>query len=164
MSKKLNLTAIKDSNKKYKEKKRIELSDGSHLFIYPHFSKPDMLELFRNVFEEYNNLENKKLMKNISMGLWTSFSMVAKFTDLGIPQTGIKNRILAFNELLTYDLYDEILSSFPEESINRFNEVGESYYSALDELLTGTTDNLQQSLVDKMEELEREAKNEEINE
>jgi len=164
MSKKLNLTAIKDNNKKYKEKKRVELSDGSHLFIYPHFSKPDMIKVFKIVFDEYNNPENKKLLKDIPAGLWTSFSMVAKFSDLGIPQAGLKNRILAFNELLKFDLYEEILGSFPKESVDKFNEVGENYYSSLNELLTGSMDNLQEVLADKVEELEKEAENEEISE
>ena len=122
MSKKLTLTDIKNSNKKFTQKKRVDLSDGSHLFIYPYFSPTSKNELIKEIMTEFTKATELGLdFKKINFADWTAFNLIYKYADLGIPKD-IKKKIIAFHELLNYELFGEILASFPKESIDGFNE------------------------------------------
>lgn len=135
MSKKLTLSAIKESNKKYSQKKRVELSDGSHLFIYPHFSQPDQIELIKEIIN--NQAEAKNLgikLEQINYSDWVLFNVVYKFADLGIPKD-LKKKIQCFHELIKYDCYGEIVKAFPLESIQDFQETAVNFQNNLTAVL-----------------------------
>jgi hypothetical protein len=135
MSKKLTLSGIKESNKKFTQKKRVELSDGSHLFIYPHFSHPDKIDLIKEVMS--NMVEAKELgidLEKLNFSDWTAFNLIYKFADLGIPKD-IKKKIQAFHELIKYDCFGEILNAFPQESIDGFTKTTETFQKNLDAIM-----------------------------
>ncbi len=131
MSKKLTLTEVRKNNKKYKDKERIELKDGMHVFIYSNFSKKDIRDLLAEIIVEFR--DNPKAFKKINFTDWASFSLLYKFADLGIPSVFSK-KVLAFNDLLTYDYFEDILSAFPEESIKKYEEMMRTLQLNIDKL------------------------------
>ena len=135
MSKKLTLSAIKESNKKYTQKKRVELSDGTHLFIYPHFSQPDKIALIKEIMT--NAVEAKEAgidLDSLNFSDWTAFNLIYKFADLGIPKD-IKKKIQTFHELVKYDYFGEIIEAFPQESIDGFTKTTQTFQKNLDKIM-----------------------------
>ncbi|MEM5009244.1 hypothetical protein WKH57_00855 [Niallia taxi] len=132
MSKKLTLSTIKESNKKYSQKKRIDLPDGNHVFIYPDFSPTKTVEFVRELLMEYLNKEDNGLSKTkIDLNSWTVLSLLYKFADLGIP-SDTKKKILAFNELLEYEYTPLIIGGFTTESINKLKATMDNIVKNID--------------------------------
>ena len=135
MSKKLTLTAIKDSNKKFSQKQRVDLPDGNHAFIFPHFSPTKLMDLIKELLLEYVDQDKNGIKKSgIDFNTWTALSLLYKFADLGIP-SDVKKKIVAFSELIEYDHTGDIMSSFPKESIDKLKTTMENIQKNMDLLI-----------------------------
>lgn len=122
MSKKLTLTDIKNENKVYEQKKRIELSDDFHVFIYPHFSPSKIAELIKEMITDPQRATEAGLnFDKINMGDWFLFNIIYKFADLGIPSE-IKKKVQAFTYIIDSMYFEQIINAFPEESIKKVND------------------------------------------
>jgi hypothetical protein len=122
MSKKLTLADIKNENKVYEQKKRIELSDDFHVFIYPHFSPSKIAELIKEMITDQQRATEAGLnFDKINMGDWFLFNIIYKFADLGIPSE-IKKKVQAFTYIIDSKYFEQIINAFPEESIKKVND------------------------------------------
>jgi hypothetical protein len=122
MTKKLTLVDIKNQNKVYEQKQRIELSDEFHLFIYPHFSPTKISELIKEMVTDGQRATEAGIdFDKINMGDWFMFNVIYKFADLGIPSE-IKKKVQAFTYLIDSDFFGKIVESFPQESIKKLEE------------------------------------------
>ncbi|MCE4051900.1 hypothetical protein [Bacillus sp. Au-Bac7] len=160
MANKLTLTEVKKINKKFDEKKRVELPDGNHVFIYPNFSKKDVMNLLGETFTEF--AENQKAFKKINMTDWATFALLYKFADLGIPSVFSK-KVLAFDELLRYDHYEDIISAYPAESIKLYEEMMKKFQHNMNTLIDSKEEGMLDKLQMRIEKMiEEEEKNEEL--
>ncbi|PLR99647.1 hypothetical protein [Bacillus sp. T33-2] len=122
MSKKLTLNDIKNENKVFSQKKKIELSDDYHVFIYPHFSPTKIAELIKEMVTDKIRAEDAGINFNeIHMADWVLYNIIYKFTDLGIPSE-IKKKVQAFAYLVDSQYFGTIIESFPQESIKKFTD------------------------------------------
>lgn len=128
-SKKLTLTDIKNEVKVFEDKKRVQLSEGFHVFIYPHFSPTKIAELIKEMVTDNERAEKAGIdFEKINQGDWYLFNIIYKFADLAIPSE-IKKKIQAFTYLIESEHFGKIIESFPkesltklEQSLNRFKE------------------------------------------
>jgi hypothetical protein len=122
MAKKLTLVDIKNENKRYSEKKRIDLSEDEYVVIYPYFAPTKMSELIQEMVSDKQRATEAGLeFDKINMGDWFLFNIVYKFADLGIP-SDIKKKIAAFNVLVDWKHFGKIVESYPQESINSLED------------------------------------------
>ena len=134
-SKKLTLTDIKNENKIYEQKKRVELSDNYHVFIYPNFSPVKIKDLIKELVNDPQRATDAGLnFDNINMGDWFLFNVIYKFSDLGIPSE-IKKKIQAFTYLMDSAYYEQIINAFPQESLKKINDAFLRFKENLDLLM-----------------------------
>lgn len=134
-SKKLTLTDIKNENKVYEQKKRIELSDDFHVFIYPNFSPTKIREVIKEILTDPQRAKDAGLnFDDINMGDWFLFNVIYKFAELGIP-SDIKKKVQAFTYLIDSKYYEQIINAFPKDSIKKINESFLRFKENLDVLI-----------------------------
>jgi hypothetical protein len=122
MGKKITLADIKNQNKVYEQKQKVELSDGNYLFIYPNFSPTKMAELIKEVVTEPQLAKDKGIdFDKINTGDWYLFNIICKFSDLVIP-SNIEKKVQAFKELIDWEYFGALIDSFPKESIKKLDE------------------------------------------
>lgn len=122
MAKKISLVDIKNDNKVYDQKKRIDLSEDEYVVIYPHFSPTKIAELIKEMVTDEQRANGAGIkFDHINMGDWYLFNVVYKFADLGIP-SDIKKKIQAFAHLIDYKHFSKIVDSFPQESMKSLEE------------------------------------------
>lgn len=122
MSKKISLVDIKNDNKVYSQKKRIELDENSHAFIYPHFAPSKQAELIKEMITDSQRAKEAGIdFDKINMADWSLFNIIYKFADLGIPSE-IKKKVQAFYLLVDWKYFGKIIESFPQESIDEFTQ------------------------------------------
>lgn len=121
-SKKLTMTDVKNEVKVFEEKKRVELSDNFHVFIYPHFSNTKIAELIKEMITDNERAEKAGIdFENINSGDWYLFNIIYKFADLAIPSE-IKKKVQAFTYLIESEHFSKIVESFPKESLTKFEQ------------------------------------------
>lgn len=122
MSKKLTLAMIKEEVKKYDEKVKIQLSDDVHTFIYPNFSPSKISEMIKETITDAIRAKEANIdFDQINMAEWGLFNIIKHFCDLGIP-SDIKKKVQSYLFLRDSDYFEQILKSFPKESINKVEE------------------------------------------
>lgn len=122
MAKKISLVDIKNDNKAYDQKKRIDLSDEEYVVIYPYFSPSKVAELIKEMITDQQRANGAGIkFDHINMGDWFLFNIVYKFADLGIP-SDIKKKVQAFAHLIDYKHFGKIIDSFPQESMKSLEE------------------------------------------
>lgn len=122
MSKQLKLVDIKNENKIYNEKKKVELSDKYFVYIYPHFSPIKITELINEILTDPQRAKEVGIdFDKINITDWGLFNIIYKFADLGIPSE-IKKKVQAFSEIMNSEYWTKIIEAFPVESINKFKE------------------------------------------
>jgi hypothetical protein len=135
MAKKLTLKDLKNENKKYEEKKRVMLSDDFYINIYPNFSPIKINELLKETLTEpYQAKEIGINFDKIALNDWLIFNIIAKFSDLGIPDD-IHKKIQVFNDLMNTEYWTSIISAFPEESMQKILEATDKYTTGFNEFI-----------------------------
>lgn len=86
---KLTLSHIKEDNKKYNEKQRIELNDHYHTYIYPNFDSARIMKMFKSLIRDFTDIKNKKVLKQNLVQV-TCF-MCIQLSNLVILQNSLKN-------------------------------------------------------------------------
>lgn len=65
VTQKLTLNHIKEDNKRYNEKQRIELNEQYHTYIYPNFDPTRVSKMIKSLVEDYVEIQTKKKLKLI---------------------------------------------------------------------------------------------------
>jgi hypothetical protein len=131
MAKKITLKHIENENKKYEKKKKVELPNGDYLYIYPNFSNEKIAELINEHVSDLISAKEEGIELNEkSMRDWGAFNIICKFSELEIPND-IKLKFQAFEQIIKYDYYTDIIAAFPEESFRKvevaFNNFSENF-------------------------------------
>jgi hypothetical protein len=156
MSKKISLVDIKNENKVYDQKKRIDLSEDAYVVIYPHFSPTKITELIKEMITDQQRAEEVGIkFDQINMSDWFLFNIIYKFADLGIPSE-IKKKVQAFAHLIDYKYFGQIIESFPQESIKSFEESFFRFKENFD-LLTKENGLLNDDVIEELLEKENNA-------
>jgi hypothetical protein len=141
--KKLTLKSIKNENKIYEEKIKINLPNGYYVYIYKSFSPLKIAELIRETLTDPQKAKEAGInFDNISIPDWGLFNIIYKFTDLGIP-SDIKSKVAAYIEIMNSEYWTKIIESFPEESINKIKESLDRFSANFEKL---TQEEIEQSL------------------
>ncbi|WP_080845555.1 hypothetical protein [Cytobacillus gottheilii] len=150
MSKKITLTDIKNDNKAYSQKKRVELSDDSHVFIYPHFSPTKMAELSKELATDAIRAKEAGIdFEKINLTDWSLYSIIYKFADLGIPSE-IKKKVQAFQLLVDWKHFGDLIEAFPKESIKEFENYFMRFQQGVFEVLDRDKENLSTEKVENI--------------
>jgi hypothetical protein len=131
MAKKITLKHIENENKKNEKKKKVELPNGDYLYIYPNFSNEKIAELINEHVSDLISAKEEGIELNEkSMRDWGAFNIICKFSELEIPND-IKLKFQAFEQIIKYDYYTDIIAAFPEESFRKvevaFNNFSENF-------------------------------------
>ncbi|WP_144468666.1 hypothetical protein [Bacillus pumilus] len=139
---KLTLDHIKDGNKKYDEKVKVQLDDKFHVHIYPNFDPVKITQMIKMALEDVAEIEsNKKIKHKLNFVDLLNIYTTLTFSDVAnIPQ-GIISKVSLMSELVKSPYFKTINESFPEESI-------ESIYEKLRTMTEGVIAT-QEALVDK---------------
>lgn len=122
MSKKIKLSDIKNDNKKFEEKKKVELSDDYYINIYPNFSNDKIAELINETILDPQRAKESGIdFDKIPLADWGLFNIIYKFSDLDIP-SDIKRKVQAFEIVMKSEYWTKIIAAFPEESILKVKE------------------------------------------
>ncbi|MEC2307608.1 hypothetical protein [Bacillus atrophaeus] len=159
-SKKLNLALIEESVSKYDKKEKVQLTNDVHVFIYPYFSPTRLTNMLTELITDPQNAEEKSIdFKSINPVQWGFFSLIKEFTDLGIP-SDIKNKVKWFVKLVDSEFFPMIISSFPEESMKKFGEATKMVQENLDKLSNMTSEEINDLILKKVEDLDSEKETE----
>ena len=121
MSKKITLNDIKKDNKKFSEKVKVPLSETHHAEIYPHFSSVKITELIKEMVTDSERAKKAGIdFDKINLSDWGLYNIIYKFSDLGIP-SDIEKKVETFHLLIEWDYFGKLIESFPQESIDKFN-------------------------------------------
>jgi hypothetical protein len=118
-SKKLTITEIKNSNKKYSEKDRMFFSNGKYLDYYPFFDNSKVAKMFQAAQGDLEHAKEYGLdLEGLELFDWLMFYTIMEFTDITKPKE-LKNRVQLFVELVKGDYYQEILDNFDSDEVNK---------------------------------------------
>jgi hypothetical protein len=135
MSKKISLVDIKKDVKKYDQQKRIDLNEDTFVVIYPHFSPSKMAELIKEMVTDKLRAEEAGIdFDKVNMSDWFLFNIIYKFADLGIPSK-IEKKVQAFNVLIDWEYFGQVIEAFPQESIKAFEKAFLQFKDNLDVIL-----------------------------
>ncbi|PRS77196.1 hypothetical protein C6Y03_01045 [Bacillus sp. LNXM65] len=152
-TKAVNLTTLGELTKKYDEKKKVQLNDEFHLYIYPEFAPSKIAEVLKELNTDYFNGDKNGLKINeIVMTDWLYFLVIKKFTNLKISNS-LKSKMSAYINLVDSGLMGQIMMSFPEESIQKVLDHIKSVEDAVDQFIDSDLDNKTEQVIKALDEL-----------
>ncbi|WP_342468340.1 hypothetical protein NSS78_08545 [Bacillus sp. FSL W8-0920] len=152
-TKAVNLTTLGELTKKYDEKKKVQLNDEFHLYIYPEFAPSKIAEVLKELNTDYFNGDKNGLkIDEVAMTDWLYFLIIKKFTNLKIPNS-LKSKMSAYVNLVDSGLMGQIMMSFPEESIQKVFDHIKSVEDAVDQLVESDLDNKTEQVIKALDEL-----------
>ncbi|TWL74974.1 hypothetical protein CHCC15315_1913 [Bacillus licheniformis] len=120
---KLTLSHIKEDNKKYNEKQRIELNDQYHTYIYPNFDSSRIMKMFKSLIRDFTDIKNKKGVKTeLSPGDLLYVYTIIEFSDIAEFPKKLTDKLKMFEEIAKSDFASKIYESFPKESLQRIDK------------------------------------------
>lgn len=142
MTKKLTLDHIKEGNKKYDEKVKVQLDDKFHIHIYPNFNPVKITQMIKMAFKDSGEIEsNEKIKHKLNFTDLLNIYTIITFSDIAKMPQGIISKVNLMTELVTSPYYKIINDAFPKES-----------FESIDETLRSMTEDMiatQEALVDK---------------
>ncbi|MCY7479793.1 hypothetical protein [Bacillus safensis] len=152
-TKAVNLTTLGELTKKYDEKKKVQLNEEFHLYIYPEFAPSKIAEVLKELNTDYfNGGKNGLKIDEIAMTDWLYFLIIKKFTSLKIPNS-LKSKMSAYINLVDSGLMGQIMMSFPEESIQKVLDHIKSVEDAVEQLVDSDLDNKTEQVIKALDEL-----------
>ncbi|TWK86687.1 hypothetical protein [Bacillus paralicheniformis] len=120
---KLTLSHIKEDNKKYNEKQRIELNDQYHTYIYPNFDPARIMKMFKSLIQDFTDIKNKKGVKTeLSPGDLLYVYTIVEFSDIAEFPKKLTDKLKMFEEIVKSDFASKIYESFPKDSLQRIDK------------------------------------------
>lgn len=155
---KLTLDHIKDGNKKYDEKVKVQLDDKFHVHIYPNFDPTKITQMIKMALEDAAEIEsNKKIKHKLNFVDLLNIYTILTFSDIAnIPQ-GITSKVNLMSELVKSPYYKIINDSFPKESFDSIDEKLRSMTEGLIRTQEALTDKANEEILKKVEKLTSEA-------
>ncbi|MEK4049946.1 hypothetical protein [Bacillus sp. FSL K6-2839] len=151
---KLTLDHIKDGNKKYDEKVKVQLDDKFHVHIYPNFDPVKITQIIKMALKDVVEIEsNKKIKHKLNIVDLLSIYAILTFSDIAdIPQ-GIVSKVNLITELVKSPYFKLISGSFPEESFESINEKLLSMTEGAIRTQEALTDKANQEILQKVQKL-----------
>jgi hypothetical protein len=119
MGKKLNFKQIETQVSQYSKKQKVTLSDGNYVNIYPNFSPTKVQNMVKEIMSDQIRAEKAGIdFSSIKIDDWGFFNIIKSFCDLDIPSE-IEKKVQAFTTLVESDYFTEIISAFPQESLQK---------------------------------------------
>ncbi|MEH7790411.1 hypothetical protein V7358_13570 [Bacillus pumilus] len=158
MSTKLTLDHIKEVNKKYDEKVRVQLDDKFHVHIYPNFDPVKITQMIKMALEDVVEIEsNKKIKHKLNFVDLLNIYTILTFSDVAnIPQ-GIISKVSLMSELVKSPYYKIINDSFPKESFESIDEKLRTMTEGMIKTQEALTDKANEEILKKVEKLTPEA-------
>ncbi|MGA4713164.1 hypothetical protein [Bacillus safensis] len=158
MSTKLTLDHIKEVNKKYDEKVRVQLDDKFHVHIYPNFDPVKITQMINMALEDVVEIEsNKKIKHKLNFVDLLNIYTILTFSDVAnIPQ-GITSKVSLMSELVKSPYYKIINDSFPKESFETIDEKLRTMTEGMIKTQEALTDKANEEILKKVEKLTPEA-------
>lgn len=117
---KLTLSHIKEDNKKYNEKQRIELNDQFHTYIYPNFDPARVKKMIISLIEDFTEIANKKGVKtDLSPGDLLYVYTIIEFSDIAEFPKKLSDKLKMFEEVVKSEFAETIYEAFPKESLQK---------------------------------------------
>lgn len=151
---KLTLDHIKDGNKKYAEKVKVQLDEKFHVHIYPNFDPVKITQIINMALKDVVEIEsNKKIKHKLNIVDLLSIYAILTFSDIAdIPQ-GIVSKVNLITELVKSPYFKLINGSFPEESFESINEKLLSMTEGAIRTQEALTDKANQEILQKVQKL-----------
>lgn len=158
MSTKLTLDHIKEVNKKYDEKVKVQLDDKFHVHIYPNFDPVKITQMIKMALEDVVEIEsNKKIKHKLNFVDLLNIYTILTFSDVAnIPQ-GITSKVSLMSELVKSPYYKIINDSFPKESFESIDEKLRTMTEGMIKTQEALTDKANEEILKKVEKLTAEA-------
>lgn len=159
MSRKLTIKAVKDDNKKYAEKKRIDFAGTDYYInIYPYFSPTKIKDMYEDLADTMKKSKEMNIdIKDSYIQEFLLFFVIKHFSDLYTPKK-TKELIQFFIEFINTDYYQLIIKEYNQEEINKvISKLFEVYGTSSD--IEKTTKNLKEQ-IEIIKEKEEELVNE----
>lgn len=155
---KLTLDHIKDGNKKYDEKVKVQLDDKFHVHIYPNFDPVKITQMIKMALEDVAEIEsNKKIKHKLNFADLLNLYTILTFSDIAnIPQ-GIATKVNLMTELVKSPYLKIINDSFPKESFESIDEKLLSITEGMIKTQEALTDKANEEILKKVEKLTAEA-------
>ncbi|WP_366560099.1 hypothetical protein AB0R69_15450 [Bacillus pumilus] len=155
---KLTLDHIKEGNKKYDEKVKIQLDDNFHVHIYPNFDPVKITQMIKMALEDVAEIEsNKKIKHKLNFVDLINIYTILTFSDVAnIPQ-GITSKVNLISELVKSPYYKTINDSFPKESFQSIDEKLRSMTEGMIATQEALVDKANEEILKKVEKLTAEA-------
>ncbi|MES9718984.1 hypothetical protein ABWK63_18940, partial [Bacillus safensis] len=154
LEEKLTLDHIKEWNKKYDEKVKVQLDDKFHVHIYPNFDPVKITQIINMALKDVVEIEsNKKIKHKLNIVDLLSIYAILTFSDIAdIPQ-GIVSKVNLITELVKSPYFKLISGSFPEESFESINEKLLSMTEGAIKTQEALTDKANQEILQKVQKL-----------
>ena len=151
---KLTLDHIKDGNKKYDEKVKVQLDDKFHVHIYPNFDPVKITQMIKMALEDVAEIEsNKKIKHKLNFVDLLNIYTIITFSDIAKMPQGITSKVNLMTELVTSPYYKIINDSFPRESFESIDETLRSMTEGMIATQEALVDKANQEILKKVEKL-----------
>lgn len=155
---KLTLDHIKDGNKKYDEKVRVQLDEKFHVHIYPNFDPTKITQMIKMALEDAAEIEsNKKIKHKLNFVDLLNLYTILTFSDIATIPQGIASKVNLMTELVKSPYYKTINDSFPKESFESIDEKLRSMTEGMIKTQEALTDKANEEILKKVEKLTAEA-------
>lgn len=126
MSKNLSMTSIKkEHNKQFKETKRVDLSNGSHIDIQLKFKPTSIQRLLLDFQDILEQLKQKKVDWNVTQNVMFAhyLLLIKHFSSADNIPNDVDQMIIVCEQLHDLGVLEEILSAFPSEELAKVDEL-----------------------------------------
>ncbi|MGE6627776.1 hypothetical protein [Bacillus pumilus] len=155
---KLTLDHIKDGNKKYDEKVKVQLDDKFHVHIYPNFDPTKITQMIKMALEDATEIEsNKKIKHKLNFVDLLNIYTILTFSDIATIPQGIASKVNLMTELVKSPYYKTINDAFPKESFESIDEKLRSMTEGMIRTQEALTDKANEEILKKVEKLNAEA-------
>ncbi|MCF7618669.1 hypothetical protein L3137_15535 [Bacillus sonorensis] len=154
---KLTLSHIKEDNKKYNEKQRIELNDQYHTYIYPNFDPTRVNKMIKTLIKDYVEIQSKKGVKtDLGAGDLAYLYTVIEFSDIADMPKTLTAKIKMLEEVAKSDHIRTIHEAFPKESLKKVEDAANGFVDFISRTANENADKINEDILKKVEELTKE--------
>ncbi|MFT0857500.1 hypothetical protein VSK97_18035 [Bacillus swezeyi] len=156
-SQKLTLNHIKEGNKKYNEKQKIELNDQYHTYIYPNFDPTRVSNMIKTLIKDYVDIQSKKGVKtDLGAGDLANLYMVIEFSDIADMPKALTAKVKMLEEVAKSEHIKTIYDSFPKESLKKVEDAANGFVDFISSAADKNANKANEDILKKVEELTQE--------
>lgn len=130
MAKQLNISKVREDNKRYNEKHRIEWDDGEvYLDIWPYLKPEKIDEMFEYMSDMLDKIEKEELDFDVDKYFYDfiMYCIIITFSTFSRP-SGAKSLLQHFIDLINSRFYNDIALEFPQVEVNKvFEKIFKAY-------------------------------------